>query len=213
MKRSRAPEHSPSISVGQPPRSWWMLCASPGHGSSCQVSDNQERGRRKLPHPERRRPRDCAGKSYRHYLRRQRLVRRTWTSRLIALDTSAIGCIAFEQPEAGEFLQLITNQDCLLSAPTLFEADLVLRHRLPGFPLSFFDTLVARRNIGLVDFTPRHATLARGAFDRFGRGRHAAGLNYGDCMSYAVGKQGRVSLLFKGDHFAKTDIASVQTHS
>jgi ribonuclease VapC len=131
---------------------------------------------------------------------------------LIAVDTSALICVAFEEPEAEDFLRIINTQDCLLGGPTLFETHLVLRQRLPRFPLAFLEHLVQRPNIDVVAFTSRHAALAREAFDRFGRGRHPAALNYGDCMCYAIAKDAGVPLLFKGADFSKTDIASVGRH-
>ena len=59
-----------------------------------------------------------------------------------------------------------------------------------------------------MDFTEAHFRLAAAAFDRYGRGRHPAKLNFGDCMAYAVAKAHGVPLLYKGDDFARTDIAA-----
>ena len=71
---------------------------------------------------------------------------------------------------------------------------------------SVLDDLVARLGLTVVPFTPEHARIARAAFRRFGKGRHAAGLNFGDCMAYALASERGEPLLFKGGDFAATDI-------
>jgi len=70
------------------------------------------------------------------------------------------------------------------------------------------DLLMARFKIKIVDFTESQAGLARDAFRRYGKGRHAAQLNFGDCMAYALAKETGEALLFKGTAFDKTDVAA-----
>ena len=69
------------------------------------------------------------------------------------------------------------------------------------------DLLLAQMNVEIVPFTARQADIARKAFRRYGRGRHDAELNFGDCCAYALAKDKSAPLLFKGDDFSKTDVA------
>lgn len=132
---------------------------------------------------------------------------------MIALDSSAIVSIALDEPDADEIFRCLSSYDCLVGAPTLLETHLVLRGKSKFSPLLILDRLLHRRNIEIVDYTAEHAFIACNAFDRFGRGRHPAGLNYGDCMSYAIARHAGVPLLYKGTDFTKTDIDSVDRHA
>jgi ribonuclease VapC len=132
---------------------------------------------------------------------------------VIALDSSAIISIALDEPDAEEIFRCLSSYDCLLGAPTLLETHLVLRSKSKVSPFHILDRLLHRRNIEIIDFTAQHASIACNAFDRFGRGRHPAGLNYGDCMSYAIAKHAGVPLLYKGTDFTKTDIDPVDRHA
>ena len=85
---------------------------------------------------------------------------------------------------------------------------MVLRDRAGDIGVQFVEALLKRRNLARMDFTEAHFRLATAAFDRYGRGRHPAKLNFGDCMAYAVAKAHGVPLLYKGDDFARTDIAA-----
>jgi len=130
---------------------------------------------------------------------------------MIALDTSAVVCIALREPEAAAFAEIIATQDCVIGAPTLLETHLVLRSRLSANVSVLIEALLGRPNVELVPFDARHQELARISFDRFGKGRgHPAQLNLGDCMAYAVAKAAGIPLLFKGDDFAATDIEPVR---
>jgi ribonuclease VapC len=84
------------------------------------------------------------------------------------------------------------------------------RNGPPG--LARLDAFLAEAEIETLPFTAAHATAARDAFLRYGKGRHPAGLNFGDCMSYAVAKMEGRPLLFKGDDFRQTDIEAVVVH-
>jgi len=92
------------------------------------------------------------------------------------------------------------------SAATLVEAGIVAEARSGEQGARDLDAAVARMRIEVVPLTPGHATHARRAFRRFGKGRHPAQLNFGDCMAYALAKATGEPLLFKGDDFSKTDI-------
>jgi ribonuclease VapC len=93
-----------------------------------------------------------------------------------------------------------------MSAVSLVEAALVIEGRFGERGARELDALLARSRIEVVAFDDRQAMFARDAFRRFGRGRHAAGLNFGDCLAYALAKHLGEPLLFKGDDFAGADI-------
>jgi ribonuclease VapC len=128
---------------------------------------------------------------------------------LIVIDTSAIIAILREEPEAEFFAEIIIDQDrCLLSAIGLFEASMVMIGRGPPGLADGLDTLVERTGIEVVPVDRQLAIDSRAAFVRFGKGRHPASLNLGDCISYALARARGLPLLYKGEDFAKTDVIS-----
>jgi ribonuclease VapC len=127
---------------------------------------------------------------------------------LIAVDSSAIVAILRTEPEEQRFVDaIIAAGATCLSAVSLQEASMVLAGRggaeAAWIPL---DDFIARARMEVVPHDRRLAEVAREAFLRFGKGRHPAGLNFGDCASYALAKSLNVPLLFKGTDFAQTDI-------
>lgn len=126
---------------------------------------------------------------------------------MIALDTSIIIAIALGEAEAERFQALLRGDTLLVGWPTLFETRVVLASK--GFANA--GDIVARLadapNVTAIGFDRMHYVAAEGAFHRYGKGRHPAALNLGDCFSYAVAATGRAPLLFKGDDFGRTDIA------
>jgi ribonuclease VapC len=104
-----------------------------------------------------------------------------------------------EQPGAG------------IGAPTLAEAGVVLAARLEQDSRPLLSRLVEELELVVVPFGARHAREARDAYLRFGKGRHPAALNFGDCISYAVARVAGRSLLFVGDDFRRTDIQPALT--
>ncbi len=126
---------------------------------------------------------------------------------MIAVDTSALIAILQDEPEASEFLDILkTNDACVIGSPTQFEALLVAAKRPTG--QADIRLLLTRAGVDTIDWTQEHANVAAEAFLRFGKGRHPAALNFGDCMAYAVAKSLDAPLLFKGDDFSQTDIRS-----
>lgn len=123
------------------------------------------------------------------------------------LDSSALVAILFKEPEAERLAATIRDTDTTaIAAPTLLETAIVAEGRtLPGMAEKL-DALMRAIRPEIVPFTAEHASLARDAWRRFGKGRHKAGLNLGDCFSYALAKERGQALLFKGDDFAATDI-------
>lgn len=128
---------------------------------------------------------------------------------MIVLDTSALIAILRVEPEADAFLEAIVDAErCLLSAVGLLEASLVMIGRGAPASAAGLDELIVRRSIEIVPFDWQLALASRAAFIRFGKGRHPASLNFGDCISYALAHARGMPLLFKGGDFAKTDILS-----
>ena len=125
----------------------------------------------------------------------------------MVIDTSAIVAIAFDEPEASSFEALIADDPVrLISAATVFEASMVLESRLGEHGGSELDLWLHRINAEIVAVSADHSDQARRAWRRYGKGRHPAGLNFGDCFSYALAKLTSEPLLFKGHDFSETDI-------
>jgi ribonuclease VapC len=115
--------------------------------------------------------------------------------------------VLFREPEADRYTQLIHDADrCLISAGSFLELSIVLERQAAPEASRQCDTFFRRAGITVEPFTVEQAHIARQAFHDFGKGRHAAGLNFGDCFAYALAKVLDEPLLFKGDDFAKTDI-------
>jgi ribonuclease VapC len=128
---------------------------------------------------------------------------------VIVVDTSAIIAILKEEAEGGEFAAIIGEaESCFFSAVSLFEAFMVMvgRGRLElAQPL---DELIRELAIDIVPYDQDLSRQSCEAFVRFGKGRHPAGLNFGDCVSYALARSRGLPLLYKGTDFAKTDVIS-----
>ncbi len=127
---------------------------------------------------------------------------------MIVVDSSALIAILRREPEADAFLEIIATADrCLLSAVSLLETSLVLAGR-SGDASSWIelDALVAQAGIEVVPQDAALTATARVAFLRYGKGRHGAGLNLGDCAVYALASNRNLPLLFKGEDFAQTDL-------
>ena len=125
------------------------------------------------------------------------------------LDTSALAAIFFDEPEAQRFTQIIHDAErCLISAGTFVELSIVLEAQIGSDAVRQCEMFFRRGGIVIEPFTVEQAHLARQAFHDFGKGRHPAGLNFGDCFAYALAKYTGDPLLFKGSDFKKTDIVS-----
>jgi len=125
----------------------------------------------------------------------------------MVIDTSAIAAILFDEPDAAALEGKIAEDPVrLISAATLFEAAIVIEARLGDPGGREFDLWLHRAEVEIVPVDAEQADMARRAWRRFGRGRHPAGLNYGDCFSYALATTHDEPLLFKGDDFTKTDV-------
>lgn len=125
----------------------------------------------------------------------------------MVIDTSAIASIFFGEPDRDRFLQaILASARRLISAATVVECGIVLEGRLGESGGGEFDLFLVRSQLEVVAVDLEQAELARMAWRKFGKGRHAAGLNFGDCFSYALAKSSGGPLLAKGTDFAATDI-------
>jgi ribonuclease VapC len=125
----------------------------------------------------------------------------------MVIDTSALIAILFDEPEREALVDAVLRDSVrLIAAPTLVESTIVAEARSGENAGRELDLLLARLRVDVLAFSEEHARLARSAWRRYGKGRHAAGLNLGDCFSYAAAKQEGEPLLFKGTDFARTDI-------
>lgn len=128
----------------------------------------------------------------------------------MVIDSSAIIAVIFGELDAGFFAQQIEDSfDSIVSAVSLLESSLVVGARKHRAGLIELDMLIADGNIRVVAFDAEQSQLARAAWECYGKGRHPAALNLGDCCSYALAKATGQPLLYKGDDFAKTDIAGI----
>ncbi|HXG20955.1 MAG TPA: type II toxin-antitoxin system VapC family toxin [Methylomirabilota bacterium] len=125
----------------------------------------------------------------------------------MVIDTSAVLAILFNEPEAEQFeVALETDATRLMSAASVLEAAIVIETRLGEAGGKEFDLFLSTASITVVPVTVAHVAAARQAYRIYGKGRHPAGLNYGDCFAYATAKLSGELLLFKGNDFAQTDI-------
>lgn len=123
------------------------------------------------------------------------------------VDASALLAIIFREPGFEEILHRIVTADAVAAGtPTLAEAGIVLRARIPDRSRGMLERLLDELEIQEIPFGEIHWREAVDAFGRFGKGRHPARLNFGDCLSYAVAQLAGEPLLCVGDDFAKTDL-------
>lgn len=125
----------------------------------------------------------------------------------MVIDSSALVAILLAEPEAAAFeAAALAAPVRLIGAPTLLETAMVLTGRLGPIGREALNEFVAAIAADIAPFTPSQATRAIDAFLRYGKGRHPAGLNFGDCCSYALAAETALPLLFKGGDFSQTDI-------
>lgn len=125
----------------------------------------------------------------------------------MVIDTSALLSIFLAEPERRSFLDLIiAAEEKLISAATVLETGIVLEARRGESAGSEFDLFLIRAGLQIVSVDAEHIEAARSAWRKYGKGRHPAGLNFGDCFSYALAKCSGAPLLAKGADFALTDI-------
>ncbi|MBR0716969.1 type II toxin-antitoxin system VapC family toxin [Bradyrhizobium liaoningense] len=127
----------------------------------------------------------------------------------MVIDTSAIVAIALNEPDARDIEARIADDPIRqISAATVLEAAMVLETRLGEAGGREFDLWLVKIGAEIVAVDAEQAEAARRAWRRFGKGRHAAALNYGDCFAYALAVTRGEPLLFKGEDFSKTDVGA-----
>jgi ribonuclease VapC len=127
------------------------------------------------------------------------------------VDTSALIAILFDENDAKIYANAIAQADtCRMSAATFVEVSIVVEAQTKNAGSRQLDAFLRRAGVAIEPVTEEQAHLARQAFTDFGKGRHPAGLNFGDCFSYALAKSTGESLLFKGKDFAKTDLIAAK---
>ena len=127
----------------------------------------------------------------------------------MVIDTSALVAILLGEPEALAFAEaMAADPKRLVSVFSLLETGIVIEAKKGDMGGRELDLLIHRANIEVVAMDPGQADLARSAWRSFGKGRHPAGLNIGDCCAYALSKYSGEPLLFKGDDFSRTDISA-----
>jgi ribonuclease VapC len=129
---------------------------------------------------------------------------------VIVVDTSALMAVVLRESDRDVFLDfMIAEPRKLMSAATVVEAAQVYAHAFgPEVAAEKLYEDLDMLRIEIINLTDEHARLAVEAAMRFGKGRHRAKLNFGDCFSYALAKVSRLPLLFKGNDFTQTDIES-----
>jgi ribonuclease VapC len=123
------------------------------------------------------------------------------------LDTSAVVAIFLGEPERRRFLEAIEAADSVrMSVANFVEISIVIESRFGPQGLHDLQRFVTRAGVEIVPVDVEQGQLACSAFSRFGKGRHRAGLNYGDCFAYAAAKALGEPLLYQGDDFSHTDL-------
>jgi ribonuclease VapC len=125
----------------------------------------------------------------------------------MVIDTSALVAVFLAEPERQRFLNLIIEAPIrLISAANVLETGIVLEAKRGEAAGREFDLFVVRANLEIVSVDGEQIELARSAWRKYGKGRHPAGLNFGDCFAYALARFSGEPLLAKATDFAQTDI-------
>jgi ribonuclease VapC len=125
----------------------------------------------------------------------------------MVIDTSALVAIFLGEPERKIFLEQILHAETkLLSAANSLETGIVIEAKRGESAGREFDLFLTRANLVVVPVDAEQVEIARSAWRKYGKGRHAAGLNFGDCFAYALAKTSGQKLLAKGEDFHLTDV-------
>jgi ribonuclease VapC len=125
----------------------------------------------------------------------------------MVLDTSAVLAILLDESERRQFNEAIESAETRsLSTASFVECSIVLESRFGADGVRDLDLFIAKAQVILVPVDEDQAHIARRAFQQYGKGRHPAALNFGDCFSYALARALDQPLLFKGNDFGQTDV-------
>ena len=123
------------------------------------------------------------------------------------VDTSAALAVVLGEPGFEAFASAISASETRrISAASFLEASIVAETRAGDRGLRQFDSFIRESEVAIEPVTHEHALIAREGFSNYGKGRHPAGLNFGDCFAYALAKSTGEPLLFKGEDFRQTDV-------
>ncbi len=127
----------------------------------------------------------------------------------MVIDTSAIIAILQDEPERASMISAMETDNLrLISSVTMVETSIVIEARFGALGIRELDLLIREAGLEIAAFDEAQSLIAREAYRLFGKGRHLAGLNFGDCCTYALARSTRQPVLFKGDDFGHTDIGS-----
>lgn len=130
----------------------------------------------------------------------------------MVVDTSAVLAILLDEEDAARFASAIEQAgSSRMSAANWLETAIMIDNRGDAVASREFDQFMRRSQITVEAVTTEQAHIARQAYRDFGKGRHPAGLNFGDCLAYALAKVLDEPLLFKGEDFSRTDVAIALT--
>jgi len=125
----------------------------------------------------------------------------------MVLDTSAVVAVLQNETERRKFNEAIeASESRSLSTASFVECSMILESRYGADGVRDLDLFIAKAQVSLVPVDEEQADLARRAYRKFGKERHPAGLNFGDCFSYALSRALELPLLFKGNDFSQTDV-------
>lgn len=126
------------------------------------------------------------------------------------VDASALVAVLQAEPEAFEFIEFLETNQVSIPASALVETEILAVRRDLG---SDFERLMAKLKADVIAFDDVMVPLAAEAFRQYGKGRHKAALNFGDCLVYATAKHLNLPLLYKGQDFIHTDLRSARSVS
>ncbi|HET9186285.1 MAG TPA: type II toxin-antitoxin system VapC family toxin [Solirubrobacterales bacterium] len=125
------------------------------------------------------------------------------------LDSSALIAVIFREKRYERLEETMTAAgELAIGAPTLFETSMVAIGTFEARGRELLQMFLEQWDVEVIPFDNRHWRVAADAFARYGKGRHPAALNFGDCMTYASARLAQMPLLFTGTDFAKTDLAA-----
>jgi ribonuclease VapC len=126
----------------------------------------------------------------------------------VILDASAVIAVVLRESDTDRLqIKLSAADEVAIGAPSLVEVSIALTHRMgPAVAGSLVQSFLNRFEVSILAFEPRHWRVAIEAFRRYGKGRHPAALNFGDCLAYATARVAGRPLLATGDDFVKTDL-------
>lgn len=130
---------------------------------------------------------------------------------LIVIDSSAVVSIMLDESDSGVLRDAMARERGVISALAVFEIETVILARLGPEKVALVRALLHANGVEIAAFDDAQAGLASAAYARFGKGRHPARLNMGDCAAYALARSLDAPLLYKGEDFARTDLTSALT--